>query len=91
MSHVKYLVPKSSFFGTIFFCHQYDLVFYLLLYKLILLYFEIDFAQDSKNFQKMDKNDVQKSIPRNTFGKFDALLGVLRNFFGATFERPYMQ
>ena len=39
----------------------------------------------------MDKIDVQKSIPRNLFGKIRALLGVLRNFFGTLTERPYMQ
>ena len=39
----------------------------------------------------MDKNDVQKWIPRYPFGKKRAALGVLRNFFGVRFERPYMQ
>jgi len=39
----------------------------------------------------MDKIDVQKSICQNLFGKFRALLGVLRNFFVAIFETPYMQ
>ena len=79
MSHFS--AQKSSFLYTIDCCDHYALLFYLLLYKLILLYFEFDFAQDSKNFQKMDIDDVQKSIPRNLFGKIRALLGVLRNFF----------
>jgi len=39
----------------------------------------------------MDIDDVQKSICRNLFVKIDALLGVLRNFFGAMIVRPYMQ
>ena len=39
----------------------------------------------------MDKNDVQKWIPRYPFGKKRAALGNLRNFFGAIIGRPYMQ
>ena len=39
----------------------------------------------------MDIDDVQKSIWRNLFVKIDAVLGVLRNFLGTLFERPYMQ
>ena len=39
----------------------------------------------------MDKDDVQKWIPRYPFGKKRAALGNLRNFFGAMGERPYMQ
>jgi len=39
----------------------------------------------------MDKNDVQKWIPRYPFGKKRAALGNLRNFFGVIIGRPYMQ
>jgi hypothetical protein len=39
----------------------------------------------------MDKNDVQKWICQNLFGKKRALLGILRNFFGAKRARPFMQ
>ena len=43
-----------------------------------------------KNFEKMDKNNVQKWDRRNTFGKKRAALGNLRNFFGASCVTPYM-
>jgi hypothetical protein len=39
----------------------------------------------------MDKNDVQKWIPRYLFAQKRAALGNLRNFFGAIIERPCMQ
>jgi hypothetical protein len=39
----------------------------------------------------MDKNDVQKSIPRYLFVKKRAALGKLRNFFARFSERLYMQ
>jgi hypothetical protein len=45
-----------------------------------MLFFRFEFAQESKKIQKMDIDDVQKSICRNLFVKIDALLGVLRNF-----------
>ena len=76
-----FLGRKITFFLCIF-CETIMLFFfYLLLHKLNLLYFDIDFAQDSKNIWESDKIDVQKSICQNTFGKIDAALGVLRNFF----------
>ena len=65
--------------------------FSFLFHKLNLLYFEIEFAQESKNFQEMDIIDVQKRDRRNPFGKFDAALGVLRNFFTTLIEIPCMQ
>ena len=43
-----------------------------------------------KNFEKMDKKNVQKSICRNLFAQKRAALGNLRNFFGDRFARPYM-
>ena len=43
-----------------------------------------------KNFQEMDKKNVQKSICRNLFAQKRAALGNLRNFFGDHFARPYM-
>jgi len=55
-----------------------------------LLFIRFEFAQDSKNFQKMDIDDVQKSICQNLFVKIDAALGVLRNFLGHANRRPYM-
>ena len=80
--------PKIVFFYTIDCCDHYALIITWLLHKLILLFLRFEFAQDSKNFQKMDIDDVQKSIWRNPFGKFDAALGILRNFFGAIIGRP---
>ena len=38
----------------------------------------------------MDKIDVQNRHRRNTFGKIDAALGVLRNFFGTQYYTRYM-
>ena len=43
-----------------------------------------------KNFQEMDKKNVQKWIWRNLFAQKRALLGNLRNFFGAYIARAYM-
>ena len=43
-----------------------------------------------KNFEKMDKKNVQKSICRITFVQKRAALGNLRNFFGCIFVRAYM-
>ena len=43
-----------------------------------------------KNFEKMDKKNVQKSICQNLFVQKRAALGDLRNFFGAIFMRSYM-
>jgi len=74
-----------------FLCDHYALRITHLFHKLILLFLRFEFAQESKKFQKMDIDDVQNRHRRNTFGKIDALLGVLRNFFGSLFERPYMQ
>ena len=82
VSHVKIFRSKKSLFLDQYFLWPLCCSFFLLFHKLILLFLRFEFAQESKSFQKMDKIDVQKSIPRNTFGKFDALLGVLRNFFG---------
>ena len=90
MSHVKYLVPKTVFFLVNYLRDHYALLFYPLLHKLILLFLRFEFAQESKNFQKMDIDDVQNRDRRNPFGKIRALLGVLRNFFGTLNERPYM-
>ena len=43
-----------------------------------------------KNFQEMDKKNVQKWIWRNLFAQKRAVLGKLRNFFGVYFMRSYM-
>ena len=43
-----------------------------------------------KNFEKMDKINVQKSTCRITFVQKRAALGNLRNFFGGIFVRAYM-
>ena len=91
MSHVKYLVPKTVFFLVNYLRDHYAVLFYTLLCKLILLFFRFEFAQESKIFQEMDIDDVQNRDRRNPFGKFDALLGVLRNFFRTLIERPCMQ
>ena len=91
MSHVKIFGPKTVFFLVNYLRDHYALLFYPLLHKLILLFLRFEFAQESKNFQKMDIDDVQNRDRRNTFGKIRAALGVLRNFFGAIFGRPYMQ
>ena len=91
MSHVKYLVPKTDFFLVNYLRDHYALLFYLLFHKLNLLFLRFEFAQESKNFQEMDIDDVHNRDRRNTFAQKRALLGVLRNFFGATFERPCMQ
>ena len=77
----KYFGPKTHFFQVHTFCDHYALRITRLLHKLILLFLRFEFAQESKKFQELDKIDVQKSICQNTFGKIDAALGVLRNFF----------
>jgi hypothetical protein len=91
MSHVKYLVPKPVFFLVNYLRDHYAVLFYTLLCKLILLFLRFEFAQESKIFQEMDIDDVQNRDRRKTFGKIRRALGVLRNFFGATLERSYMQ
>jgi hypothetical protein len=87
----QYFGQKTHFFQVHFLCDHYALRITHLLHKFNLLFLRFEFAQESKNFWKMDKIDVQNRDRRNTFGKIDALLGVLRNFFGPLFERPYMQ
>ena len=83
---VRHLQKKRDFL----ICDHYALVFTQVICQIILLFFRFEFAQESKKFQKMDKIDVQKRDRRKTFGKIDALLGVLRNFFGWKIWRPYM-
>ena len=73
-----------------FLCDHYALRITHLFHKMILLFLRFEFAQESKKFQKLDINDVQNRDRRNTFGKIDALLGVLRNFFGHNETTPYM-
>jgi len=63
-----------------FLCDHYALRITHLLHKLILLFIRFEFAQESIFFQELDIDDVQNRDRRNTFGKIDALLGVLRNF-----------
>jgi hypothetical protein len=91
LSHVKIFRSKKSLFLDQYFVWPLCSCFFLLFHKLILLFLRFEFAQDSKNFWKMDIDDVQKSICQNLFGKIRALLGVLRNFFGSRFARPYTQ
>ena len=43
-----------------------------------------------KNFEKMDKKNVQKWDRRKTFVQIRRALGILRNFFGAKNTRPFM-
>jgi hypothetical protein len=76
----KYFGQKTRFFVHHFLCDHYALRITHLFHKMILLFLRFEFAQESKKFQKMDINDVQNRDRRNTFGKIDALLGVLRNF-----------
>ena len=78
----KYFGPKNHIFHMHFLRDHYALIFTMLFHEIIFVIFEIEFAQESKKFQKMDIDDVQKSICRNLFVKIDAALGVLRNFFG---------
>jgi hypothetical protein len=82
----KYFGQKTRFFWINTLCDHYALVFTRLLHEIILLFSRFEFAQESKKFQKMDKNDVQNRHRRNTFGKIDALLGVLRNFLGTQYS-----
>ena len=92
MGHMSdFFGQKNCFFWIHFLPDHYAVIFTRLLLKIFLLFLRFEFAQESKKFQKMDIDDVQNRDRRNTFGKIDALLGVLRNFFGATFGRPYMQ
>ena len=87
----EYFGQKTRVFSFLKTCDHYALLFHTLLHKIILLFFRFEFAQESKNFKKMDIDDVQKSICRNLFVKKRALLGVLRNFFGSIIGRPCMQ
>ena len=87
----KYFGPKTRFFLVHTLRDHCALRITCLFHKLILLFLRFEFAQESKKFWEMDIDDVQKSIWRNLFGKIDAALGVLRNFLGTTFGRPYMQ
>ena len=92
LSHVINIsVQKKRFYRGNTFCYHYALIITHLFHKLILLFSRFEFAQESKIFWKMDIDDVQNRDRRNTFGKIDAALGVLRNFFGAMIVRPYMQ
>jgi hypothetical protein len=86
----KYFGQKTRFFWINIYCDHYALINTSLLHKLILLFSRFEFAQESKNFWKMDIDDVQNRDRRNTFGKIDAALGVLRNFFGAQQTTRYM-
>ena len=56
-----FLGQKIGGFRYIFFCEHNALIFLLqnLKYKIVIFLFY--FAQESKKFQKMDINDVQKS------------------------------
>ena len=74
------------FFSLRLCSHFYFIITWI---NFVILYFY--FAQESKKFQEMDINDVQKWTWRNPFQQNRALLGVLRNFFGTCIERPYMQ
>ena len=69
---------------------HYAVIFTRLLPKIFLLFLRFEFAQESKKFQELDIIDVQNRDRRKTFGKIDALLGVLRNFFGHNETTPYM-
>ena len=91
VSHVINIsVQKITFFWLYFLCDHYALRITQVIHKIILLFFRFEFAQESKNFWKMDKIDVQNRDRRNTFGKIRRALGILRNFFGSMPERPYM-
>ena len=85
MSHVIFFRSKKPLFGGCFFMLPLCSHFYIKIYKLILLFFRFEFAQESKKFWKMDKIDVQKSNRRNLFVKNRRALGNLRNFFRSIF------
>ena len=76
----------APFFARPLWCHFYTFNTWI---KFVIFRFE--FAQESKIFWEMDIDDVQKRDRRNPFGKIRRALGVLRNFFGALYVRPYMQ
>jgi hypothetical protein len=78
----QFFGPKTHFFQVHFLRDHYALRITCLLHKIILLFLRFEFAQESKKFQEMDIDDVQNRHRRKTFGKIDALLGVLRNFLG---------
>ena len=88
VSHVTFFRSQNRHFLGHFFARPLCSHFFLLFHKLILLFLRFEFAQESKNFWEMDMIDVQKSICRNLFGKIDAALGVLRNFFGRKIMAP---
>jgi len=87
----KYFGQKTRFFWTRILRDHYALVFTRLLHKLILLFLRFEFAQESKKLWESDIDDVQNRHRRKTFGKIDALLGVLRNFLGTQYSAWYMQ
>ncbi len=91
MSHVTFYDRKTDFWSVKFLRDHYALLFYILLQYLILLYFEIDFAQDSKKFWEMDIIDVQNRDRRNLFVQIRRALGNLRNFFGTHFAAWHVQ
>ena len=74
-----------------FLCDHYALIITYIFHEIILLFLRFEFAQESIFFQELDIIDVQNRDRRKTFGKIDALLGILRNFFGWKIWRPYMQ
>uniref|UniRef100_A0A6C0I589 Uncharacterized protein n=1 Tax=viral metagenome TaxID=1070528 RepID=A0A6C0I589_9ZZZZ len=84
MSH--FLGRKNWFFWIHFLRDHYALVFTRLLHTINLLFIRFEFAQDSKNFQKMAMIDVQNRDRRNLFAQKRALLGVLRNFLGTQYS-----
>jgi hypothetical protein len=86
-----FLGPKMPRRGTFFKALHYALVFTYLLHKPKLLFCRKTLHKSRKNFEKMDKKNVQKSICQNLFAQKRAALGNLRNFLGCARATPYMQ
>jgi len=74
--------PKIGFSLIRFLRDHYALINARICHTIILLFFRFEFAQESKNFWKMDIIDVQNRDRRNLFVKIRRVLGNLRNFFG---------
>ena len=86
----KYFGPKTRFFSFLKTCDHYALVFTRLLHKLILLFFDSNLHKSRKNSGKWTSMMSKIDIDERLLGKFDAALGVLRNFLGSMSETPYM-
>ena len=83
-----FLGPKTHILMPPKSCDHYALIIrtYITCFNFVIFRFTL--FKSRKNFQEMDKKNVQKSICQNLFAQKRAALGDLRNFFGSNKHRP---